>query len=198
MSVMNVALAQSGLGDYIFGLDPQLIFDSLITLLAMFVLFLFLSYLLFNPARDLMQKRQETIRQEMETAAKEKADAIQFKEQYDEKLKNVDKESEEILSETRKKALKKETAIVDEAKQEANRILDRANREVELEKNKVKDEVKQEMISVAAAMAGKVIEVSLDEDKQSQLIEDTLKEMGDETWLSQYQKPTEKLFLSWQ
>ena len=76
MSVMNVALAQSGLGDYIFGLDPQLIFDSLITLLAMFVLFLFLSYLLFNPARDLMQKRQETIRQEMETAAKEKADAI--------------------------------------------------------------------------------------------------------------------------
>ena len=179
MSVMNVALAQSGLGDYIFGLDPQLIFDSLITLLAMFVLFLFLSYLLFNPARDLMQKRQET-----ETAAKEKADAIQFKEQYDEKLKNVDKESEEILSETRKKALKKETAIVDEAKQEANRILDRANREVELEKNKVKDEVKQEMISVAAAMAGKVIEVSLDEDKQSQLIEDTLKEMGDETWLS--------------
>ena len=74
--------------------------------------------------------------------------------------------------------------IVDEAKQEANRILDRANREVELEKNKVKDEVKQEMISVAAAMAGKVIEVSLDEDKQSQLIEDTLKEMGDETWLS--------------
>ena len=105
-------------------------------------------------------------------------------EQYDEKLKNVDKESEEILSETRKKALKKETVIVDEAKQEANRILDRANREVELEKNKVKDEVKQEMISVAAAMAGKVIEVSLDEDKQSQLIEDTLKEMGDETWLS--------------
>ena len=181
---MNVALAQSGLGDYIFGLDPQLIFDSLITILAMFFLFLFLSYLLFNPARNLMQKRQETIRQEMETAAKEKADAIQFKEEYDEKLKNVDKESEEILSETRKKALKKETAIVGEAKEEANRILERANREVELEKNKVKDEVKQEMISVATAMAGKVIEVSLDEGKQSQLIEDTLKEMGDETWLS--------------
>ena len=80
--------------------------------------------------------------------------------------------------------MKKETAIVGEAKEEANRILERANREVELEKNKVKDEVKQEMISVAAAMAGKVIEVSLDEGKQSQLIEDTLKEMGDETWLS--------------
>ena len=47
MSVMNVALAQSGLGDYIFGLDPQLIFDSLITILAMFFLFLFLSYSIY-------------------------------------------------------------------------------------------------------------------------------------------------------
>lgn len=184
MSVINVALAQSGLGDYIFGLDPQLLFDSLITLIAMFCLFLLLSYLLFNPARKLIEKRQENIRQEMETAAKEKADAVQFKSEYDEKLKNVDKESEEILSETRKKALKKEADIVNEAKEEANRIVDRANREVELEKNKVRDEVKQEIVTVAAAMAGKIVAVSLDEGKQSQLIADTLKEMGDETWLS--------------
>jgi F-type H+-transporting ATPase subunit b len=181
--VVNVALA-SGLGDYIFGLDPQLIFDSLITMLAMFCLFLLLSYLLFNPARDLFQKRQELIRQDMETAAKDKADASRFKEEYDAKLKNVDVESEEILSEARKKALKKESDIVNEAKGEANRILDRANREVELEKNKVKDEVKQEMITVAAAMAGKIVAASLDEEKQSQLVADTLKEMGDETWLS--------------
>lgn len=184
MSVINVALAQSGLGDYIFGLDPQLLFDSLITLIAMFCLFLLLSYLLFNPARQLIEKRKENIRQEMETAAKEKADAIQFKSEYDEKLKNVDKESEEILSETRKKALKKETDIVNEAKEEANRIVDRANREVELEKNKVRDEVKKEIVTVAAAMAGKIVAASLDEGEQSQLIADTLKEMGDETWLS--------------
>jgi F-type H+-transporting ATPase subunit b len=120
----------------------------------------------------------------METAAKDKADASRFKEEYDAKLKNVDVESEEILSEARKKALKKESDIVNEAKGEANRILDRANREVELEKNKVKDEVKQEMITVAAAMAGKIVAASLDEEKQSQLVADTLKEMGDETWLS--------------
>lgn len=182
--VINVALVQSGLGDYIFGLDPQLIVDTLITLVAMFVLFLILSYLLFNPARDLMEKRKAHIQEEMETAAREKNDAIQFKAEYDAKLKNVDKEAEEILSETRRKALKKESDIVNEAKEEAARVLDRANREVELEKSKVKDEVKQEMITVATAMAGKIVASSLDEDKQSQLIADTLKEMGDETWLS--------------
>ena len=181
--VIQVALS-SGLGDYIFGLDPQLLVDSAITILAMFFVFLLLSYLLFNPARNLMDKRQEGIREQMETAAREKQDAIQFKAEYDEKIKNVQKETDEILSEARKKALKKESVMLEEAREEAAQIVARANREVELEKSKVKDEMKQEIINVATAMAGKIVASSLDESKQSQLLADTLEEMGDETWLS--------------
>ena len=181
--VIQVALS-SGLGDYIFGLDPQLLVDSAITILAMFFVFLLLTYLLFNPARNLMEKRQEGIREQMETAAREKQDAIQFKAEYDEKIKNVQKETDEILSEARKKALKKESVMLEEAREEAAQIVARANREVELEKSKVKDEMKQEIINVATAMAGKIVASSLDESKQSQLLADTLEEMGDETWLS--------------
>lgn len=181
--VIQVALS-SGLGDYIFGLDPQLLVDSAITILAMFFVFLLLSYLLFNPARNLMEKRHEGIREQMETAAREKQDAIQFKAEYDEKIKNVQKETDEILSEARKKALKKESVMLEEAREEAAQIVARANREVELEKSKVKDEMKQEIINVATAMAGKIVASSLDESKQSQLLADTLEEMGDETWLS--------------
>ena len=140
--------------------------------------------LLFNPARNLMEKRQEGIREQMETAAREKQDAIQFKAEYDEKIKNVQKETDEILSEARKKALKKESVMLEEAREEAAQIVARANREVELEKSKVKDEMKQEIINVATAMAGKIVASSLDESKQSQLLADTLEEMGDETWLS--------------
>ena len=181
--VIQVALS-SGLGDYIFGLDPQLLVDSAITILAMFFVFLLLSYLLFNPARNLMEKRREGIREQMETAAREKQDAIQFKAEYDEKIKDVKKETDEILSEARKKALKQESVKLEEAREEAAQIVARANREVELEKSKVKDEMKQEIINVATAMAGKIVASSLDESKQSQLLADTLEEMGDETWLS--------------
>lgn len=70
--LVKVALAGDGLGDYIFGLDPQLLVDSAITILAMFAMFLLLSYLLFNPARDLLQKRQAYIKEQLEEAAKEK------------------------------------------------------------------------------------------------------------------------------
>ena len=186
--VIQVALS-SGLGDYIFGLDPQLLVDSAITILAMFFVFLLLSYLLFNPARNLMEKRQEGIREQMETEAIDEIQNLVEKDQLDvenlsEKIKNVQKETDEILSEARKKALKKESVMLEEAREEAAQIVARANREVELEKSKVKDEMKQEIINVATAMAGKIVASSLDESKQSQLLADTLEEMGDETWLS--------------
>ena len=168
--------------DRLFGLDAQLLADTAITLIAVFVLFVGMSYLLFNPARTFLKKRQDKIREEMETAAKNNAEADALKADYTKKLSGVEKEAEQILSESRKKALKKENDIVDEAKQEASRIIDRANKEVELEKNKVKDEVKQEMISMACLMAGKVADVSMDEKQQAELIDNTLKEMGDKTW----------------
>ncbi|MFA9464809.1 MAG: F0F1 ATP synthase subunit B [Velocimicrobium sp.] len=168
--------------DRLFGLDAQLLADTVIELLAIFVLFVGMSYLLFNPARTFLKKRQDKIHEEMETAAKNNANADALKLKYINKLDGIEKEAEQILSDSRKTALKKENDIVEEAKQEASRIIDRANKEVELEKNKVKDEVKQEIISMACLMAGKVANASMDEKQQAELIETTLKEMGDKTW----------------
>ena len=173
---------QESLVDRIFGLDFQLIHDVLVELLVIFILFLALSYFLFNPARKLLQARRDKIKDEMDFSAKEKADAIQLKKEYTAKLKDADKEVEGILSDARKKAMKQESIIVDEAKIEASRIIERANQEAELEKNKVRDEVKTEIIHVASMMAGKIIAESIDPDKQAQLIDDTLAEMGEGTW----------------
>lgn len=44
------------------------------------------------------------------------------------------------------------------------------------------DDVKKEMISVASMMAGKVVSASIDTQMQESLIEETLREMGDNTW----------------
>lgn len=168
--------------DRLFGLDLQLLFDSAIELLAIFVLFVVLSKLLFNPVRELLQKRKEGIQASMDAAVKDQKEAARLKAEYAGKLSEVNKEAEEILSESRKKALKQEAQIVDEAKAEASRTLERANREIALEKGKVRDEVKQEMIQVAALMAGKFVTASMDDKTQKELVDETLKEMGDETW----------------
>ena len=166
----------------IFGLDAQMAADLLITLVAVFVLFMLLSYLLFNPARELLAKRQAKIQADLDAAAREKEDAVAFKAEYDAKIHAADAEVDEILAEGRKKALKKEAEIVAGAQEEAARIAQRANKEIELEKSKMRDEVKKEMISVASMMAGKFVAESMDDKKQAQLVDEALKEIGDDTW----------------
>ena len=168
----------------LFGLDPQLLFDTVVMALSMLLLFTILSYLLFNPARELLEKRKQRIADDREAAKREKAEAICYKEEYEKKLQEVDKEVEEILSQARKKAMKNEAKIVAEAREEAARIINRANAEIELEKKRALDDMKQEMIAIASMMAQKVVSASIDTEIQESLVEETLKEMGDSTWLS--------------
>ena len=168
----------------LFDLDWQLLADSCLMIIAIFFLFLILSYFLFNPARKMLEGRKEKIRNELETAKTAMQNAQSLKKEYEAKLKDVDKEAAVILSEARRKALANENAIVAEAREEAARILDRARVEAELEKQKMSDDVKREIVVVASLMAGKIVSASVDTAMQNQLIDDTLKEMGDKTWLN--------------
>ena len=168
----------------LFNLDWQLVSDASLMIIAVFVLFLLMSYFLFNPARKLLNDRKEKIQGELDTAKQDMEEAGRLKQEYEAKLKEIDKEAEDILSEARKKALSNENQIIAQAREEAARIMERARVEAELEKQKVSDEVKREIVAVAALMAGKVVAASIDTAIQNQLIDETLKEMGDKTWLS--------------
>ena len=46
------------------------------------------------------------------------------------------------------------------------------------------DDMKQEMIQIASMMAAKVVAANIDTKVQDKLVEETLKEMGESTWLS--------------
>lgn len=168
----------------LFDLDLQLLADATLTAISVFVLFLLASYLLFNPARDLLKKRQDKIKGDLDSASKDKEDAAALKAEYDAKMKDIQRESEEILSEARRKAKVNEAQIVAEAKEEANRIIKHAQTEAKLERQKAIDEMKQEMIDIASLMAGKVVAQSIDTTIQESLVEETLKEVGDKTWQS--------------
>lgn len=168
----------------LFDLDLQLLADAVLMIIAIFVLFLVASYFLFNPVREMLAKRQAKIKGELDDAAKDKEEAAYLRADYEEKLKNIDKKAEEILSDARKRALENENKIVAEAKEEAARIIERAKVEAELEKQKAADDVKREMVVIASMMAGKVVKASIDTTIQENLVNETLKEIGESTWQS--------------
>ncbi len=167
-----------------FGLDMQLLADATLTLIAVFVLFAVMSYFLFNPARKMLSDRQAKIKGELDDAKTNMEEANRLRQEYEAKLHDIDREAEAILSEAHKKALTNENQIIAQAKEEAARIMERARVEAQLEKQKVADEVKTEIISIASLMAGKVVAASIDTAVQDQLVNETLKEIGEGTWLS--------------
>jgi len=168
----------------LFDLDAQLLGDSVLMLIAVLVLYFLLSYLFFNPIRNLLDARKKMIADQIADAKKDREDAAALKADYDEKLKNADKETDEILSQARQKALQNEQRIENQAKTEASRIIARAEEEAILEKKRALDDVKQEMIAVAAMMATKVVQQNINTEIDESLVDATLKEMGDKTWQS--------------
>ena len=168
----------------LFNLDPQLLHDAVLLAIAVFVMFLFLSYMLFNPAREMLKKRQDKVKNDIDSAEKSREDAAKLKEEYENRLREIHKEEDAILSAARQKALENETKIIDQAKAEAANIIERANHQAELEMKKAQDEIKNEIITVASMVAGKAVSEKLDIEIQDSLIDDTLKEIGEKTWQS--------------
>lgn len=113
-----IALADDG---RLFGLDYQLLFDASITAINVFILFILLSFILFNPVRNMLKKRQDKITSDRENAEADKKEALAMKQEYEAKLKAANKEAEGILSDARKVAKHNEEKIVADAKQEAAR-----------------------------------------------------------------------------
>ncbi|MBO4266049.1 MAG: F0F1 ATP synthase subunit B [Lachnospiraceae bacterium] len=168
----------------LFDLDFQLLHDAVITAVAVFVLFLFMSYMLFKPTRELLRKRQERIEADLESARSDKDDAEALKNEYEAKMANAQKDADAVLAEARQKAVKNEEMIISQAKDEAAGIIRQAHNEAELEKRKVADEVKTQIIDVASVLAGKVVAAGIDTNIQDSLVEETLKEVGESTWQS--------------
>ena len=140
--------------------------------------------MLFNPAREMLKKRQDKVKNDIDSAEKSREDAAKLKEEYENRLREIHKEEDAILSAARQKALENETKIIDQAKAEAANIIARANHQAELEMKKAQDEIKKEIITVASMVAGKAVSEKLDIEIQDSLIDDTLKEIGEKTWQS--------------
>ncbi len=182
--IITAVLLDGGQMERLFDLDFQLLHDAVITAVAVFVLFLFLSYMLFKPTRELLRKRQERIQTDLDSARSDKDDALALKSEYEAKMAGAQKDADAVLSEARQKAVRNEEQIISHAKEEAANIIRQAQNEAELEKQKAADEIKTQIIDVASLMAGKVVAAGIDTNIQDSLIEETLKEVGESTWQS--------------
>lgn len=177
-----ILLTQGQSMERLFDLDMQLIADSVWTMAAVFVLYVALGYYLFDPVKRILQERQDRIRKELARAQEGMEKARAFQEEYEARLKNVDREREEILRKAAQSAQKKGQEEAARAGREAALILENARREADLERQRAADEMRKEMIVVAAAMAQKAIEAVADSSMQERLADKMFEKIGEISW----------------
>lgn len=151
-------------------------------MLTVLILFYVLGKLLFKPVRKILEKRKQDIADEFQRIDEDTQAVATLKTEYEDKLKNINAEADQILTHARKRAIEREDEIVKEAKVEAGRLIKRAHLEIEREKELMQDDVRREIIEVATVMASKFVAATINDELKSQLVEETMSGMGKSTW----------------
>lgn len=166
----------------IIGFDPQLIFDAIITGINVLILFALLSYLLFEPARKMLDGRREKIKKELSEAEEKLKAAEDMKAEYENNLKEAKDKVNAMLEEARANAKILSEDIVEKAKLEAKAIIERGNKEISLEKEKAMDNLKSEVVTISTMIASKIIKETVDEKKADALFNETMELIEGATW----------------
>lgn len=166
----------------LFGLDLHTIIGMVIHLISVIVLFIFLRKLLHKPVANFLKKREERIEGDLQFAEEEKSMAKALKIEYEQKVKDIEREKSEVLEAARKVAAERAKESEAAAKSEAETIKARALKEVELEQERAKAEVKKAIIDCSSVMVAKFLTKAIDADTQEQLFNETMAELEELAW----------------
>ena len=167
------------------GFDMQLLVQSGIILLNVVILVFVLSRVLYKPVLAFLYARKERIAKQLTEADNALKNAQKSQEWYDEKLKGVEYERNELLEATKTKALSEENKIIELAKREAELIKQRAIMDIQRDKEQYLAEMKKQIIEISSMIAMRYVEEKIDEKTRQKLLDDAIRDLGDATWLKQ-------------
>lgn len=156
------------------------IWNILISLVNLLIIFLILKKLLFKPVKKVLDQRQGQVGKLYDDAKTAKELAEKEKEQYDEKLAMAHDEAVEIVSAAKERAERMGDEIVDEANRKATGMIKRADEEIAQQRKKAMNEIKEDISNISVDIAEKVIEREIDERDHKELIDKFINEIGED------------------
>ena len=153
---------------------------ALFTLLNTLTIYFVAKKFLFKPVMKIIQDRQQEIADMYEQAGQSKEEAAQLCAQYEKQLSEAVQTGDRLVKEATDRGQRREEEIIRQANAEANAIREKAAADIDREKKKALNDAKDEISSLAMAIAGKVVGATLDEDRQKQLVDKFLEELGEQ------------------
>lgn len=130
-----------------------------------------------KPIRDFLKKRTELIEKSLKEAEEAKELARKALVEVKERLKNTDREIDEILTAAKKAGEKEKETIIAEGEKLRSKILEQTKANIEFELQKAKKAIKSEAALAALELAEKQIKEQLGNKEQLMLIDGYIKKL---------------------
>jgi F-type H+-transporting ATPase subunit b len=151
----------------------------LFQLVAMLILLALLKKYALGPLLNIMKEREDYITGEISSAEKKNEEAKKLIEEHQALLKEAREESQSLIENAKKLGEQQKDEIIKAARQEAERMKESARSEIVKERDQAVTALREQVASLSVMIASKVIEKELDEQAQEKLIQDYLKEVGE-------------------
>lgn len=135
--------------------------------------------LLFNRVMAILDKRQQEIDGIYDAADKARGDADQMKEEYTRRMSNARAEADMLVKNAMDTAQRRGDAIVQEARDEATHLKQKAESDIEQERRKAYSELVGEISGMAVDIAGRMVEREINEADHRELVEEFIKKAGE-------------------
>lgn len=143
--------------------------------------FLLLVYLLkkfaWGPVIGALEKRENQLAQDKQTAADARKAAEELKKELDERLAQISAEASQKMAQAVKAGEAQKEQLLAQAKEQAQHLLEQAKTQIEAEKNKALADVRGEIADLTVLAASRVIERQVKEDGAEEIVERVLEEV---------------------
>lgn len=150
----------------------------LYTLASFIILLILLSIFALKPLMRIMQQRQERIEEEIRKAEAAREEAAKLIKDNQEAIIAARQEANAIIERAKTVSEREGAAIVEAARKEAERVRDQALAEIAREREAAIVALKEEVSKLSLLIASKVIEKEIDADKNRDLVNQYLNQVG--------------------
>ena len=155
------------------------IWQILISLINLLILFLMLKKFLFKPVQNMMAARQAQVDQVYQDADERLQSATQMKQEYEQRLSTARDEADTLVKNATTTAQKRGDELLSEAQQQAARLKQKAEEEIEQQKKQMLNEVRQDISELAVDIASKVIEREIKQGDYDAFVDEFIRNVGD-------------------
>ena len=154
--------------------------DIFFQLIVFIILLALLKKFAWGPLMGIMKQREEHIGNEISAAENSRLEAQKILQEQRDLLKEARNDAQSLIESAKKQGDIQRDEIIAIARTEAERLKEAAKLEIEQQKEKAVTAIREQVASLSVLIASKVIEKELTAADQDQLINEYIKEAGEQ------------------